>query len=84
MRIRLLTIDPGTGGDHCPAVFVDDDSGDLIVQGDVVTNPDDLDQITTHSRMAPTEAAVRLPARMADRILEALNDDDPSVRRSDR
>ncbi|WP_460858232.1 hypothetical protein [Nocardiopsis coralliicola] len=81
MRLRFLTIDPDTGGDHCPALFVDEESGDLVFQGEVVTDGSDLGQIEEHSSMAPTEAAVRLPRRMAAGILEALNGvDAPPVR----
>ncbi|MFW5418441.1 hypothetical protein J0910_17670 [Nocardiopsis sp. CNT-189] len=80
MRLRFLTIDPDTGGDHCPAFFIDEDTGDLVFQGEAVTDRSDLDQIEAHSRMAGAETAVRLPARMAHRILEALDGIDPPVR----
>jgi hypothetical protein len=73
MRLRFLTIDPETGGDHCPAVFVDEETGDLVFQGSTVTDLADLDQVSTHSPIAGYESAVRLPARMKVRILEALH-----------
>lgn len=80
MRLRFLTIDPDTNGDHCPAVFVDEETGDLVFQGWTVSNTTDLEQVGAHSRIADNESVVRLPARMKAQILEALNGtDDPAV-----
>ncbi|TDB80991.1 hypothetical protein E1264_33350 [Actinomadura sp. KC216] len=80
MRLRFLAIDPGTGGDHCPAVFVDEETGDLVFQGTTVSSSADLDQVAEHSPIATYESVVRLPARMRTRILEALSDiDSPPV-----
>jgi hypothetical protein len=80
MRLRFLAIDPDTAGDHCPAVFVDEESGDLVVQGWTVTDSTDLAQVAAHSPIADNETVVRLPARMRAQILEVLNGiDDPTV-----
>ncbi|MER5651154.1 hypothetical protein [Streptosporangium sp. NPDC002524] len=80
MRLRFLTIDPDTNGDECPAAFVDEETGDLVFQGWAVTDPDDLAQVSQHSRIAENESVVRLPAHMRAAILEALNDHNSSVR----
>lgn len=33
MALILVAIDPGTDGDHCPAAFIDEETGDLLFQG---------------------------------------------------
>jgi hypothetical protein len=73
MALRFLTIDPGTDGDHCPAVFVDDETGDLLFQGWTVADPMTLAQAAVHSPLAKSETLVRLPARMRPVIEEALD-----------
>jgi hypothetical protein len=72
MALRFIGIDPETNGDHCPAVFVDDATGDLILQGTTVTNSEDLEVVASHSPIASYESVVRLPARMRSIVVEAL------------
>jgi hypothetical protein len=31
MALRFIGIDPNTGGDNCPAVFVDEETADLVL-----------------------------------------------------
>lgn len=83
MALRFLAIDPDTNGENCPALFVDDQTGDLLFQGWTVTDPQMLAESGTHSPLADNESLVRLPARMRDIILEALNDS-AAVQRPDR
>ena len=33
MALTFLAIDPATDGDNCPAVFIEDETGDLLFQG---------------------------------------------------
>ena len=33
MALIFITIDPETDSDHCPAVFVEEETGDLLFQG---------------------------------------------------
>ncbi|WP_067474506.1 hypothetical protein [Actinomadura hibisca] len=80
MRLRFLTIDPETNGDHCPAVFVDEETGDLVFQGWTVTDATVLEQVGAHSPIGDDETVLRLPARMKAPILEALLAiEDPAV-----
>lgn len=72
MALRLVGIDPGTDGDHCPAVFVDEGTGDLVFQGWTVTDPQALTEAASHSPLAGNESVVRLPARMQQIVLEAV------------
>jgi hypothetical protein len=84
MALVFAGIDPDTGGDNCPAVFVDDETGDLIFQGWTVTDPKMLAEVAQHSSIADNESVVRLPARMREIIMEALNGQGATVQRADR
>jgi hypothetical protein len=70
--VRFIGIDPATPGGKCPAVFVDEETGDFLFQGWTVTDPSVLAQVAAHSPIADYESVVRLPARMREIILEAL------------
>lgn len=79
MTLRFLAIDPATGGDHCPAVFVDDDTGDLLFQGWAVTDSGTLAETAANSPLGADEAVIRLPARMREIVKEAMDAARPSV-----
>lgn len=49
MALKFIGIDPGTGGDHCPAVFIDEETGDFLLQGWTATDPDTLTEVARHS-----------------------------------
>jgi hypothetical protein len=83
MALRFLAIDPDTNGDNCPALFLEEETGDLIFQGWTVTDPTTLAESSQHSPLADNESLVRLPARMRDIIMEALHDG-AAVQRTDR
>lgn len=38
MARRFIAIDPGTDTEHCPAVFIEEETGDLLFQGWTVTD----------------------------------------------
>ena len=84
MALEFLAIDPDTDTDHCPAVFVEEETGDLLFQGWTVTDPATLAEVDGHSRIADEESVVRLPARMRAIILEALSGHGATVQRADR
>jgi hypothetical protein len=83
MSLRFLAIDPDTNGENCPALFLEEETGDLLFQGWTVTAPQTLAESGTHSPLADDESLVRLPARMRNIIMEALNDG-AAVQRADR
>jgi hypothetical protein len=83
MALRFLAIDPNTNGENCPALFLEEETGDLLFQGWTVTELDVLAESGTHSPLADNESLVRLPARMREIILEALHDG-AAVQRTDR
>ena len=82
MALVFIAIDPDTTGDHCPAVFVEEETGDLLFQGWTVTDPQILSEVAQHSPVADNESVVRLPARMKAMILEALNGQGAAIRRA--
>jgi hypothetical protein len=79
MALRFLAIDPDTNGLNCPALFLEEETGDLVFQGDAVTDPEMLAESGRHSPLGDTESLVRLPARMRAIILEALSGDGSAV-----
>jgi len=83
MPLKFIAIDPDTNGDHCPAVFVEEETGDLLFQGWTVTDPAKLAEVDGHSPVADNESVVRLPARMRAIILEALSGHGTAVSRAD-
>lgn len=83
MTLRFLAIDPDTKGENCPALFLEEETGDLLFQGWTVTDPQTLAESGNHSPLADNESLVRLPARMRNIILEALHGG-AAVQRADR
>jgi hypothetical protein len=51
MALVFIAIDPDTTGDHCPAVFAEEETGDLLFQGWTVTDPQILADV---ARQSPT------------------------------
>ena len=74
MALRFIGIDPDSGQDNCPAVFVDEATSDLVITGWKVTDPQTLAEVVQHSPIADHESSVRLPARMRHIVMEALRD----------
>ena len=72
MTLRFLAIDPDTNGENCPALFLEEETGDLLFQGGRHRSCGP-GRVGTHSPLGETESLVRLPARMRAIILEALN-----------
>ena len=84
MALIFIAIDPETDSDHCPAVFVEEETGDLLFQGWTVTDSATLAEVSRRSPIADNESVVRLPARMHATILEALSGYGATVQRVDR
>lgn len=72
MSIEFVGIDPDTGKENCPAVWVDTDNADLLFQGylgDIQT----LARCAKDSPRPDTEAVIRVPRRMIPLIREACD-----------
>lgn len=84
MALLCIGIDPETNEDKCPAVFVETDTGDFVLVGWTVTDPETLAEVAEHTPVADYETVVRLPARMRDLIKQALEvrdgDERPQLR----
>lgn len=70
MALKFLGIDPDTGVQGSPTIWLDPDSGDLVIQSykaDAATLVEcaEVGSVPGHSTEVPThEAVIRLPARM--------------------
>lgn len=73
MRLSFVGITPVTPTNECPAVFVDEDTGEFWFQGETVTDPAALAEIAGHSPIGANESVVKLPPVMAAIILEAVS-----------
>jgi hypothetical protein len=73
MRLSFVGITPDTPDNGCPAVYVDEDTGDIWFQGQAVTDPGDLAEVGRHSPIGAGEAVVKLPPVMKAFVMEAVN-----------
>ena len=65
-------------------MFVDEETGDFLLQGWTVTDPDTLSDVARQSPIADNESVVRLPARMRPILVEAVSGRGTTVPRADR
>ncbi|MFE2883179.1 hypothetical protein [Streptomyces sp. NPDC059272] len=72
MALRSFGKDPETNGDHCPTVWFDEEREELVFQGWKASDELQAECLKTGS-IPDSEAVVRLPARMAQQIREALD-----------
>ncbi len=73
MRLSFIGITPDTPDNGCPAVFVEEDTGDLWVLGETVTDPDALAEVERHSPVGAAEAVVKVPPALRSFVLEAVS-----------
>lgn len=73
MRLSFVGITPDTPVNECPAVYVDEDTGEFWFQGETVTDPIALAEVAAHSPIGVNESVVKLPPIMASIILEAVS-----------
>lgn len=77
MSIHFYGQDPNTDGDDCPSVSVDTATGDFLFVGKTEHDAQTLREIVSHSKIGTDESTVRIPARMAPIIAEALRGSTP-------
>ena len=79
MTLRFVGIDPNTGGEGSPTVWVEEESADLILQGE---EADGLLQALVGSTewvaghkagIPPHERVIRIPVRMVSILREACD-----------
>ncbi|THA29667.1 hypothetical protein E6R18_23205 [Streptomyces sp. A1277] len=76
MRLRFVGKDPESGDHGCPAVWVDVETKELVIQG--VTADAATTALTVQDSPLPAhESVVRLPRRMIPLLREALDGAEP-------
>ncbi|MET9051552.1 hypothetical protein ACMZ5E_11020 [Streptomyces rhizosphaericola] len=85
MSLQFIGIDPQTGDDESPTVWVDQEKGELVFQGWKAGPELEAEcaalELPGHAVGIPdTEAVVRVPARMVDMIRKACD----AVERADQ
>ncbi|MEV7285245.1 hypothetical protein AB0O01_11890 [Streptomyces sp. NPDC093252] len=73
MDLEFIGIDPETGSGNCPAVWVDRDRAEFVLQG-WKADDETLTRTRRDSPLPDREAVVRLPYRMADTLRKALDE----------
>ncbi|CAL9595575.1 hypothetical protein AB0E99_23030 [Streptomyces sp. NPDC030592] len=78
MSLRFIGIDPNTGQGESPTVWVDENKGELVIQGwkpDAATEAECAAfELPGHAVGIPDhEAVVRIPVRMASILREACD-----------
>ncbi|MEU9889113.1 hypothetical protein [Sphaerisporangium sp. NPDC051011] len=72
MGLRFIGKDPESDSDHSPTVWVDEATGDLILQGWRITDAETQAEIGT---VPENETIIRFPSRMIPFVLEANGGD---------
>jgi hypothetical protein len=80
MALTFIGIDPGSNSGACPSVWIDQETGDLVFQGQEVTDQATLAEVANRSPIAADEKIVRLPLRMRSIIREACGDGAANLR----
>lgn len=73
MRLRFVGKDPESGDHGCPAVWVDEDTRDLVIQG-VTAGAETATRTVQDSPLPAHESVVRLPRRMMPLLRKALDE----------
>ncbi|KOG77378.1 MULTISPECIES: hypothetical protein [Streptomyces] len=76
MRLRFVGKDPESGAHGCPAVWVDEATNDLVIQG-VTADASTIALTVRDSPLPAHESVVRLPQRMIPLLKEAVRDTEP-------
>ncbi|MEU8205873.1 hypothetical protein [Streptosporangium sp. NPDC049046] len=72
MGLRFIGKDPGSDNDHSPTVWLDEMTGDLILQGWKITDAKTQAEIGV---VPENETVIRFPVRMIPFVLEAHDGD---------
>ncbi|MFE0190907.1 hypothetical protein [Streptomyces sp. NPDC058989] len=77
MTLRFVGIDPNTGGEGSPTVWVEEESADLVPQGEgaealLLQMIGSTQRVPEHATGTPAhELVIRVPARMVPIVREA-------------
>ena len=79
MTLRFIGIDPNTGGGGSPTVWVEEESADLVLQGEEAgellrAQVGGIEWVAGHAVGIPAhETVIRIPARMVPMLREACD-----------
>ncbi|MDA2810870.1 hypothetical protein O4J56_09510 [Nocardiopsis sp. RSe5-2] len=73
MQLRFIGKDPESGKDGSPSVFIDDATGDFVLQGWKV-DADTRQGCRAAGPVPPHEDIVRMPTRMIDALRKACDE----------
>jgi hypothetical protein len=79
MTLRFVGIDPNTGGGGSPTVWVEEESADLVLQGEeaeelLKAQVNGTEWVAGHQvGIPPHERVIRIPARMVSILREACD-----------
>jgi hypothetical protein len=76
MQLRFIGKDPESGDHGCPAVWVDEETQDLVIQG-VKADTETVARTVQDSPLPVHEGVIRLPRRMIPLLKEALDGAEP-------
>ncbi|MBV2155083.1 hypothetical protein [Kitasatospora sp. SUK 42] len=72
MSLLFIAKDPNSPDGDSPTVWVDEETRDLVIQGWKIDSATEAECLAT-GRIPDHEAVVRVPARLAQAIREALD-----------
>ncbi len=78
MSLRFIAKDPESKDGKCPSVWVDDNTGEIVVQG-WNAPPSLVDECLAGTPATDGETIVRLPASMAAALREACDVSERSI-----
>ncbi|MEW2068898.1 hypothetical protein [Streptomyces sp. NPDC007346] len=76
MRLRFVGKDPESGDHGCPAVWVDEVTKELVIQG-MTADAGTIARTVRDSPLPVHESVVRLPQRMVPLLRKALDGAEP-------
>jgi hypothetical protein len=80
MALRFIGVDPDSPNNGSPTVWVDDDDGSIVIQGWKITDERTMSEIAATKPVPDHETVLRVPARMAQFLVEASGGGTTGVR----
>jgi hypothetical protein len=74
MALRFVGKDPNSPNTNSPTVWVDEADGSLVIQGWKITDEATMSDINATAPVPEHETVLRIPARMAPFLKEAMSD----------
>jgi len=75
MALRFLGIDPNTSHGDSPTAWLDEETGEYILQGWKINDPDTMAEIQATGPIPDHEVVMRFPRRMMQFFPEVSGDD---------